>query len=419
VSIISLALVVYGVAMTVGYLLNRFLRLPWMFTTVILGMTLTAAGLFQDVLAGPEFAILTRMGMLLFLFTVGLELDLAQVRHLGRHIVGGNILMTLTEGLILGLFFYFVIPAAVGHSFLVALVAGVSFGTVGEVVLLAIMKEFKVENTRFGQLALGIGVFDDVFEILTLAIVVALPAIMGISGENAWATSGTILLTLVGIIAATILVSRAAKPIRAVLARLPGDSFVAPFFVFFLLFGFIYFGSTRFENLGIVAAILAGIAVKQVLPPPMLQQYKRPLFFVANIFLGPFFFLGLGAHMSFDALAQSPWLVAAVVVISLTVRIALSFGLFSRLLGKRESVVMGIGLTSKFSTSVITENLLLTAGLITPMLYSVIMGAFIVLKPLIVAGFSRGVATVVAPAASQAMAHEAQSSGVPVLEPAE
>jgi Kef-type K+ transport system membrane component KefB len=151
----------------------------------------------------------------------------------------------------------------------------------------------------------------------------------------------------------------------------------------------------------------------------MLQQYKRPLFFVANIFLGPFFFLGLGSRMSFDALAQSPWLVAAVVVISLTVRIALSYGLFSRLLGKRESVVMGIGLTSKFSTSVITENLLLTAGLITPMLYSVMMGAFIVLKPLIVAGFSRGIATVVAPAASQAMAHEAQSSGVPVLEPAE
>ncbi|MHB1318971.1 MAG: cation:proton antiporter domain-containing protein, partial [Anaerolineae bacterium] len=170
---------------------------------------------------------------------------------------------------------------------------------------------------------------------------------------------------------------------------------------------------------GVVAAILAGIAVKQVLPPPMLQQYKRPLFFVANIFLGPFFFIGLGARMSFSALAQNPWLVAAVVIISLSVRIALSYGLFSRLLGKRESLVMGIGLTSKFSTSVITENLLLTAGLITPALYSVMMGAFIVLKPLIVAGFSRGVATVVAPAAALPGAYDAPLASALTTEPDE
>lgn len=45
------------------------MRLPWMFTMVIWGMRLTAAGLVQDVLTGPEFAALTRLGMLLTLYS--------------------------------------------------------------------------------------------------------------------------------------------------------------------------------------------------------------------------------------------------------------------------------------------------------------------------------------------------------------
>ncbi len=105
---------------------------------------------------------------------------------------------------------------------------------------------------------------------------------------------------------------------------------------------------------------------------------------------------------------------AAVVVISLGIRISLSYGLFSRWLGKRESVVMGVGLTSKFSTSVITENLLLATGLITPALYSLMIGAYIV-KPLIVAGFSRGVA----PAAAQASVHACQRPSAMATQPAE
>ncbi len=129
------------------------------------------------------------------------------------------------------------------------------------------------------------------------------------------------------------------------------------------MFGFIYLGSARFENLGVVAAIFGGIAVKQLLPEPLFQQYKKPIFFVANVFLGPFFFLSLGSKMSLQRAAGLPahhrgghshlrWVS----------RLSISYLLFHRLLGKRQSLIMGIGLTSKFSTSVITENLLFSAG---------------------------------------------------------
>jgi Kef-type K+ transport system membrane component KefB len=281
----------------------------------------------------------------------------------------------------------------VSHSFLVALIAGIAFGTVGEVVLLAILKEFGLEKTRFGQLALGIGVFDDIFEVLALALVIALPALTAGGAQNtASQNSLIIVLSLSGIVAATLLLSQVGKFTRRYLESVPSDSFVIPFAIFMMIFSFIYFGARGFENMGVVAAIFSGVAVKQVLPEKFIQQYKKPVFFVANIFLGPFFFLSLGGTMSLGALLTYPLLILVIITISLFSRLSVSYLLFHKILGKRQSLVMGVGLTAKFSTSVVSENILFSSGLIAQPLYSAIMAAFIILKPIIVGVFSRSLA---------------------------
>ncbi len=408
--IFLLAAVTCLVIVTVGYAVNKYLRLPWMFAVILFGLTLSTLGWFETTMAGRDFQFLARLGMLFFLFTLGIELELAQIRQLGKYIVGGNILLTLTEGLALAAFFYFGFPQFVSHSFGIALIAGIAFGTVGEVVLLAILKEFGLERTQFGQLALGIGVFDDIFEILTLAVVIAVPALVaGGNAAAAWQDSLAIVLTLAGLILVTLLLIAVGPTAQRFLSQVPKDSFVLPFTIFMVIFAFIYFGAQRFENMGVVAAIFGGIAVKQLLPARAIEQYKKPLFFVGNIFLGPFFFLSLGGRMSFDALLTYPLLVLAIMAIALGVRVSVSYLLFNKLIGKRESVSLGVGLTSKFSTSIISENLLFTAGLIAQPLYSTMMAAFILLKPIVAAVFSREVARLqdaaaahpVAPLASQ------------------
>jgi len=385
--------VIYTVIATLGYAVNRFLRLPWMFTVVVSGMIFSALGLFTDVFASSSFQFLTQMGMLFFLFTIGMDLDLSRIRELGKQIVVGNILLTLTEGLCLGLFFYLALPAFVSHSVGVALLAGLAFGTVGEVVLVAILKEFGLEHTRFGQLALGIGVFDDVFELLALAAIVALPAIVNPGdASGAWQGSLTILLTLGAIIVATVALARLSRYTRPALARISNDEAVIPFLIFAVVFAFIYFSSRSYESVGVVGAIFSGIAVERILPPQLMMKYKKPVFFVGKVFLGPFFFLSLGSKMSLASLATYPLLVLAIMAISLTTRVTISYLLFNRLLGKRPSLAMGVGLTSKFSTSIISENLLFSAGLIAQPLYSAMMAAFILLKPVIVGVFARELA---------------------------
>lgn len=186
-NIILLALTACLAVVTLGFVIQKYLRLPWMFTVVILGMTFSALGWFGEAMDSDNFHFLARMGMLFFLFMIGVELEFKQIREMGKYIIGGNILLTLTEGFLLALFFYFAFPDFVNNSFWVALIAGVAFGTVGEVILLVLLKEFGLEKTRFGQLAMGIGVFDDIFEILALAIVVALPAVnTAAASGSAW-----------------------------------------------------------------------------------------------------------------------------------------------------------------------------------------------------------------------------------------
>ena len=393
--IFLLAITTYVVILTFANLINKYLRMPWMFTVVMYGIFLAATGLFKETFESSNFLFLSQLGMLFFLFTIGVDLDLKKIRQLGKYIVFGNILLTLTEGAILGGVFYIFFPEFVNQSILVALLAGIAFGTVGEVILLAILKEFGLEKTQFGQLALGIGVFDDIFEIGVLALIVALPAFFQNGATNeSWLLSLRILLILAGIILASFLFTKVGSLLKTRFEKLNPNTFTAPFIIFLVIFSFFHFSSVEFESMSVIAAIFSGIAVQGLLPENIVAQYKKPIYFIGNMFLGPFFFLSLGNKISFDSLLNLPGLILLIVTISIVVRVSISYLLFNKILGKEQSAVLGVGLCAKFSTSVISENLLFTSGLITAPLYSAIMAAFILMKPVIIGVFSRSLAII-------------------------
>ncbi len=162
-TLLLLMITTFLVILTIGTILNKLFSLPWMFSVVIYGIVLSSTGLFASVIEGESFQLLAKLGMLFFLFTIGLDLNLREIKKLGKLIVLGNLLLVLVEASLLAIIFYFFFPAYVNHSFIVAFFSGLAFGTVGEVVLLTILKEFGVEKNPFGQLENGNGVFYYVF----------------------------------------------------------------------------------------------------------------------------------------------------------------------------------------------------------------------------------------------------------------
>ena len=63
-----------------GYLLEKYLKLPWMFSALFLGIIISLFDLFQLTLQNEIFSTLSNMGMLFLLFMIGFNLEIDQIK---------------------------------------------------------------------------------------------------------------------------------------------------------------------------------------------------------------------------------------------------------------------------------------------------------------------------------------------------
>ncbi|MGQ9744172.1 MAG: cation:proton antiporter [Candidatus Bathycorpusculaceae bacterium] len=391
--ILLLTTVIYVIALIFGYLAQRYLRMPWMFSLVIFGMVFSAFGFFTQVTKSENFQLLANLGMLALLFMIGLDLNLKEIRSLGPYIAGGDLFLCFFEGTVLALLFYFFFPADVGNSFPIALITGVTFGTIGEVVLFAILAEFGLVNTRFGQLSLGMGVFDDVVEVAMLAIIATLPAFSSTGGAQGIPNVMLIVSGLGILLIGTFAIVKIGGRIKKALESIRGPPYVPPFLILLTFFSFAALGGLIYENLAPVAAIMGGIVTQQIFPDKVLKESRKSVNFLGNFFLSPFFFLSLGAKISLASLITFPLLIIVIVLVSFSSRVSASTMLFRKLFGVKYAFILGVGLCAKFSTSIIAENLLFNSGFISTTLFSAIVTAYIIMKPIIVSIYSWGLST--------------------------
>ena len=167
--------VTFTFSLGLGFLLEKYLRMPWMFSALFLGIIFSSFGLFQATLHDETFNVLSTMGMLFLLFMIGFNLEIGQMKRFGKQILKGAILIVTLEAAIVGVILFFLFSPEVSNSPLVAIVVALSFATVGEAVLLPILAKLSLLKTRFGQLTLGIGTLDDILEVLTLIMIPFLP----------------------------------------------------------------------------------------------------------------------------------------------------------------------------------------------------------------------------------------------------
>jgi len=389
-----LTAITYSIALVFGYLLERFLRMPWMFTLVLFGMVFSAMGFFTPVINDAGFQLLAKLGMLALLFMIGLDLNLKEMRSLGAYIAAGSIFLCLFEGLMLALLFYFWLPADVNNSFTIALITGITFGTIGEVVLFAILSEFGLVNTKFGQLTLGIGVFDDVMEVAMLAAVASLPVFSSSNVAQASSLMLPLISYLVLLLLATFVIVRTGGRVRRILENIVrSPPYIPPFLIFLVFFSFAASGALVYETLAPVASIMGGIVTQQVFPEKVLKESRKFIGFLGNFFLSPFFFLGLGASVSLASILAFPLLIVIIFLVSFSSRVSASTLFFHKLLGLKYAFIMGIGLCTKFSTSIIAETLLLNSGAISTRLFSAMIATYMVMKPVVAGAYSWGLST--------------------------
>ncbi len=385
-----LIVITYSVSLGFGYLLQKYLKMPWMFASLFFGLVLSALGLFKPTIESDLFKMLETVGMYLLLFIIGFSLDFKRMARLKNYVILGTITIIACEGLFGSLLLYFVFPAEVSHSYLVAVVTALSFATVGEAVLLPILNEFGVIKTTFGQLTLGIGTLDDVVEVLMLAVVAILPGFLPATQTQNFPNPMMTLLDLGCLLLLTFALIKLGSKIKRILERNHPAPYVTSLLTLIIFFSFVALGGFVFESLATVGAIFGGIVLRGLLPKERLYQNERAVEFLGYIFLSPLFFLSIGASVSIASLLVYPSMIALIWVVSKGSKLSSSLLLFRKLLRNKYSLLLGLGLSVRFSTSLIVQFILLNSGLISIALYSSLIATAIFMKPVIIGIYSWG-----------------------------
>lgn len=347
----------------------------------ILRQPLIVAFIAAGLLAGPDMLrvvaaddhtmeTLAHLGIALLLFMVGLKLDLGLIAKLGRTAVLTGLLqiaITLVLGGAICLMF--------GFGFVESLLIGTALALSSTIIVVKLLSDRRAIDSLYGQISLGILIIQDIFVILVTVVIGAMASAGG--GFDAQGL-GLIILKVAALAAAAALFIRfAAQPLSRVLASSP------ELMVIFAI-GFAGMAAALCEYIGLsreMGGLVAGITLATT---PLNNVLAARLMGLRD-FLLLFFFVGLGAHMDLQGMAQQllPALVLSAFVLGakpLIVMVIMRATGYRRRTGFMAGITLsqisefsmilmamaaGAGIVGAESVSMITLVALITIGLST------------------------------------------------------
>lgn len=361
------------------FLLGRLLekiRVPWLFAPLLLGAALALSNPFSSITNSGEFIFLAEFGMYLLLFMVGFEINIKDLQKISNFVFRSTFFIIFLEALFGGIFVHFIFSYSWFISFLVSL----SFATVGEAILIPILDEFKLLKTKLGQSIIAIGSLDDIIEIFILIVI----SFMINSGQSSWSGMSLTIGSLVLLFIITFVLFKMKKESHR-FALLPVDVLL-PLSLFVLL---LFIGLGEYAQATALAAFLAGLGLRNLIPKEKINIFEKEIKGICYGFFAPLFFLWVGLSLNISYLIKYPLIILGVVIISNAAKIISSWLVGKKELGSQQSILLGIGLSVRFSTSIIIIKILYDSGFIGEELYSVVIASSIIFQFIIPVTFSR------------------------------
>ena len=291
-----------GLGAIIGYLVAGIAIGPW-------GLGLIAN--VQDILHFAEF------GVVLMMFLVGLELQPRRLWSLRRPIFGwGSAQVLMCALAITG------VALALGVAWRTALVAGLGLALSSTAIALQVLDERNLMHTSSGQAGFSILLFQDVAAIPILA---ALPLLAGSSGLHEAAVAGPRWLEALKTVAAIAAVVFGGRLLlRPALRWIARSGSTELFTAAALLLVVSMAGLMQGVGLSMaLGAFLAGVLLAE-------SEYRRELETDIEPFKGlllGLFFMAVGMTIDFGVLLGSPGAVAAILLVFLTVKAVVIYGL--------------------------------------------------------------------------------------------
>lgn len=312
---------------------------------------------------------LSQVGLLLFMFQVGLELDVARLRRMGRAVVitsNVSILVPFLAGAALALFLHGRLSDASVPVAAFALFMGTAMSVTAFPVLARILTERKMMQSRVGSIAISCAAVDDITAWCLLALLTAM--VRTGAGSPLWFTLGGL-----GVYVA--LMVCAARPLLARSGAFDGEKTTTDALVVAVMLALLSAWATEWIG---VHALFGAFFAGAILPRSegLTRGVVGRLKFVNTALLLPLFFAFTGLRMSVGLIGGGAlWLYAAAVI-------AVAVG--GKLLGCVASVrLSGMGWGDAFSVGLLMNtrglvelvilNVGLDLGVISPTVFSMMV----------------------------------------------
>ncbi|MDN3545294.1 cation:proton antiporter [Kinneretia asaccharophila] len=277
----------FGLGAVLGYLLAGVLIGPY-------GLQLADGS--------PGVALLAELGVVLMLFTIGLELDLKKLWSMRAQVLGLGLLQMLVTGCVLGL-----AVLSWGLPQLPALLIGLTLALSSTAVAVQLMNDRRIMGTPVGKSAFGILLFQDMAAIpLLIATSVLFPS-SGAPTFKAWPA----LAAVAGLIlAGRYLIGHGLRWIAANGSR---ELFVAAALLLVILV------MELMISVGVSAGLGAFIAGVMLASSEYRHELEADLEPFKGLFLG-LFFITIGAGINLGLLAQLPFTILALLLAFMAVK---------------------------------------------------------------------------------------------------
>lgn len=296
---------ILGLSSLIGIILIRF-KLPLIIAYLLTGVVVAAFPFF-DISHSPILEFLPEIGISFLLLLIGMELDLGEIKALGRPIIVssvGQVIISTISG--------YVIASLLGFDNVTSLLIGAGLALSSTIVVIKNLLEKKDLNSLYGKLAVGILLVEDLIAIVILMAISVSSSVLNTGLQNQLPLL-TLLLKVVILFVATFILS---KYVLAKLFQTVAKS-VELLFLTALTWCFVFTTLATMAGFSVViGAFLAGLALAQSPYHFQIQSRIKPLrdFFVI------LFFVYLGAQVNL-AQALQHW----VAILSLT-----AFALFAK-----------------------------------------------------------------------------------------
>jgi len=319
----------------------------------------------------PAIAVLSQLGLLLFMFVAGLEVDLAQILEQGAAVVSiSNVSMALPLALGAGLATALYPKFAGEHTSFApfALFVGTAMSVTAFPVLARILKERNLMGSNLGTMAIACAAIDDVSAWLLLAVLTAL-----VRSSSSWRYFGLRLLLLIGFILFMLLGVRRLSFIVESWYRKRGAG--VEFISFLVLF--VFAASWTTERLGVHAlfgAFVAGLVMPK--NERLLADVVERIESLSLAFLLPLFFALTGLRTRIDLLSGKSALAYGLAILAVAVAGKLAGATFAaKILGMkwRDSIALGVLMNTRGLVELVILNAALDLGVSSPELFTMMV----------------------------------------------